>query len=128
VLDDPAVLHADDVDDVDLDLGAGRLEALERSGVRAGEDLAGDDLVAVRELVEYRRPEAGERGAEGVELLADACGAGLDPGGRLWSRTSGWMSSANARSSAPVWYSSTKRRTTSCGCMAAPLGGARTPG
>jgi hypothetical protein len=48
--------------------------------VRAGEDLAGDDLVAVRELVEDRRPEAGERGAEGVELLADACGARLDPG------------------------------------------------
>src|SRR5207237_10150221 len=43
------------------------------------EDLARDDLVAFRDLVEDRRAEAGEGGAEGVELLADAFDAGRDP-------------------------------------------------
>ena len=65
------------------------------------EDLARDDLVALGDLVEDRRPEAGERGAEAVELLADALGARGDPGrAAVVDARRGAMSSSNARSSA----------------------------
>src|SRR5688500_4196828 len=47
--------------------------------MRAVEDLARGDLVAVGELVEDRRAEAGKRGAEALELLPHARGARRDP-------------------------------------------------
>jgi hypothetical protein len=64
---------------VDLDLAPRRLQAIERPLVRAGEHLAGDDLVALGHLVEDRRAEVGEGGAEALELLAHARRARRDP-------------------------------------------------
>ena len=66
--------------DVDLDLGAGRLDALEAAAVDAAKDLAGHDLVGLGDLVEDLCTEPVEGGAEAIELLAHTLGTGTDPG------------------------------------------------
>ena len=62
MLDDLPIRHAHDVNQVDLDLAAGRLDTLEQPQMRTGKHLAGDNLVALYYLVQDDDAQVGERG------------------------------------------------------------------
>src|SRR5207237_2085088 len=80
VLDDAAVLQADDVDHVDLHRAAGGRDAHELAAVRPPEYLPRDHQIALGDLLEDGGGEVGEGLAETVELLPDALGARGDAG------------------------------------------------
>jgi len=79
VLDDLAIGHPHDVDDVNLDFASGWLDALEWPQMCSSENLARNDFVALDDLVQDCGVEVWKGGAETIELLMHTLCTGRDP-------------------------------------------------